>query len=90
MGGIKLKSYAYKHESEVLNKLSKDYEYCIRVPMSLMPFDILCVDSEKQIIVFIEVKYGKSQLTENQRKFKEIIDSMNNCKVVYVIWRVNK
>lgn len=55
-----------------------------------MPFDILCVDSEKQIIVFIEVKYGKSQLTENQRKFKEIIDSMNNCKVVYVIWRVNK
>ena len=90
MGGIKLKSYAYKYESKVLKKLSNQYEYCIRVPMSLMPFDILCIDRYKGIIAFIEVKYGKSELTENQRMFKEIIDSVDDWRAIYEVVRVEK
>ena len=58
--------------------------------MSLAPFDILCIDREKRIITFIEVKYGKSELTENQRYFKEIVDSVDDWRAIYVVWRVNK
>ena len=90
MGEIKLKSYAWKYESEALKMLQKEYELCIRIPMSLAPFDILCVDKNKGIVAFVEVKYGKSSLTENQKTFKNVIESRNNWHVKYIVFRVNE
>ena len=85
---MRLRSYAYKYESEVLKVLSDEYEYCVRVHMSFMTFYILCIDRGKAEIAFIEVKYGKSDLTQNQRTFKSMIESVSNWRVMYRVYRV--
>jgi len=84
----KIKEKGNKAEFIALDELKKKYEYCIRVPMSLMPFDILCVDTNKNEIIFVEIKGRKSSLSRYQLQFKALIEKLNNPKVSYIVFRV--
>jgi len=48
-----------------------------RVPMSLLPFDILAVDVEDKEIRFVEVKTLKSKLSPRQLWFAKLIEQLD-------------
>lgn len=51
------------------------------------PIDYVSFDYEKEQITFIEVKTGDSQLNDNQRKVRDIIEKGN---VKFVVVRLNE
>ena len=83
-----IKHIGYQREVEAMKMLEKDYDYVFRVPMSLLPFDILCISLKRGEIVFIEVKSGNSQLSYRQALFKGIISSRNEWKVKCEVLRL--
>ena len=59
-----------------------------RVPMSLLPFDILAINPDKNEILFVEVKSEKSRLSKRQEEFKKMIDAMPNWYVRYRVLKI--
>lgn len=83
-----IKRKGYQGEVRALKILEGFYDYVVRVPMSLLPFDILCISLQRGEIVFVEVKSGRSDLSPRQEHFKNIIESRNDWKVKYEVLRL--
>ena len=84
----KLKHIGNEKEVKALKILQGEYEYVVRVPMSLLPFDIIALDTSKGEIVFVEVKSPHSELSPRQEYFKNMIESRNEWKVKYMVMYV--
>jgi len=88
VGTTKIRRYGFEKEREALTKLSKEFDLVYRVPMSNLPFDILCVSTKNREIVFVEVKSPYSNLSDRQNKFMNIINSFDNWKVRYEVLKL--
>lgn len=82
------KKSGIEKEREAVEILSKKYELVYRVPMSLLPFDILCISKSKGEIVFVEVKSKNSTLSDRQNNFMNIINSRSNWNVRYEVLKL--
>lgn len=51
------------------------------------PIDYISFDYDKEVITFIEIKTGESQLNDNQRKVKKMVEEG---KVKFVVVRLNE
>lgn len=81
---IKKKSGIEK-EREAIKILSEKYDIVYRVPMSLLPFDVLCISKNRGEIVFVEVKSKHSILSDRQNNFMNIINSRSSWNVRYEV-----
>ena len=80
-----IKKIGFEKEYKALDILSKKGYICYRVPMSNLPFDIICIDPYEKALRLIEVKSPKARLTERQRFFKSLIEKLNINKVTYEV-----
>jgi len=78
MGINVMKMKGINAERKVVEYLANQGYKVWRVPMSLLPFDILAVDVENKEIRFIEVKTLKSKLSPRQLWFAKLIEGLNN------------
>jgi len=85
---LRIKHEGYEREVRALKYLEGFYDYVVRVPMSLLPFDILCISLQRGEIVFVEVKSRRSDLSPRQEHFKRMIESRNDWKVRYEVLRI--
>lgn len=88
VGTTKIRRYGFEKEREALTKLSKEFDLVYRVPMSNLPFDILCISIKNREIVFVEVKSPYSNLSDRQNKFMNVINSFDNWKVRYEVLKL--
>ena len=80
-----IKTKGFEKEYKALEELSKKGYICYRVPMSNLPFDILCIDPYEKALRLIEVKSPKARLTERQKFFKSLIEKLQISKVTYEV-----
>jgi len=78
-----IKSKGVRAEQIVLEYLANQGYKVWRVPMSLLPFDILAVDVKNKEIRFIEVKTLKSKLSPRQKMFAELIEQLDNPSICF-------
>jgi len=68
-------------EYEAMRYLEASGYKVYRVPMSLLPFDILAINPKTNEVLFVEVKRSNGRLSKRQEKFRELINSNHNWKV---------
>ena len=89
MKSWQIKKIGYEREYKALDILSKQGYICYRVPMSNLPFDIVCIDIQNKLLRLIEVKSPKSQLSKRQKQFKELIEKHNIKEFIYEVMVVD-
>ena len=80
-----IKKIGFEREYKALDMLAKKGYICYRVPMSNLPFDIICIDPYEKVLRLIEVKSPKSRLSQRQLYFKQLIEKLNISKVIYEV-----
>ena len=80
-----IKSKGVRAEQIVVEYLADQGYKVWRVPMSLLPFDILAVDVKNKEIRFVEVKTLRSKLSPRQLWFAELIEQLDNPSICFDI-----